>query len=120
MNGLFVSGDARVNENIVLIALNTLFVREHNRLCEEIDSTFRVFTDENLYIFCRNYVTALMNKITYDDYLPKLLGPMHSLRPYRGYEPEIEPSITNIFSTAAFRFGHFTIPDLMLKKNDAG
>lgn len=32
--GLFIAGDDRVNENIVLTSLNTLFVREHNRICE--------------------------------------------------------------------------------------
>ena len=33
LDGKFFAGDARVNENIGLMSVHTLFMREHNRLC---------------------------------------------------------------------------------------
>lgn len=86
---VFVSGDKRVNENIVLTAINTLFVREHNRICETMSRIFGHLSDEQLYIYGKNYVAALVAKITYDDYLPLLLGPSHNLKPYAGYEKDV-------------------------------
>lgn len=40
--------------------------------------------------------------------LPKIVGSlgMAELGPYRGYNPKINPSITNAFATAAMRLVH--------------
>ena len=35
-NGLFIAGDVRLNENSILTAFQTLFVREHNRICDRL------------------------------------------------------------------------------------
>lgn len=35
-HGLFLAGDERANENSLLLSYHTLFMREHNRLCDEI------------------------------------------------------------------------------------
>jgi hypothetical protein len=64
--GFFISGDSRVNENIGLTALHTLFMREHNRFCDQIAvKNKRVISDEQAYQMARNYVIALLQKITY-------------------------------------------------------
>ena len=78
------------------------------------------YTDEKLYQFAKNYVTALICKITYDDYLPSLLGQQNNLEAYKSYDPDIDPTIPNIFATAIFRYGHFMIPDFMFKANENG
>ncbi|KFO33924.1 Thyroid peroxidase [Fukomys damarensis] len=53
--------------------------------------------------------------ITLRDYVPRILGPDAFRRyvgPYEGYDPAVNPTVSNIFSTAAFRFGHATIHPL--------
>ncbi|XP_044146925.1 thyroid peroxidase [Bufo gargarizans] len=54
--------------------------------------------------------------ITMRDYIPKILGPsafQKYIGSYQRYNENINPSISNIFSTAAFRFGHATIPPVV-------
>ncbi|XP_069582907.1 thyroid peroxidase [Ranitomeya imitator] len=56
--------------------------------------------------------------ITIRDYIPKILGPSavkKYIGIYKGYDENINPSISNIFSTAAFRFGHATIPPVIYR-----
>ena len=56
---------------------------------------------------------ALMQRITYSEWLPLVIGRkmtrrLRLHRPGR-YRPEIHPGIINEFSAAAFRFGHSLI-----------
>ncbi|MGB0910241.1 MAG: peroxidase family protein [Nitrospirales bacterium] len=115
---LFLAGDIRVNEQVGLIAMHTLFVREHNRIAKNIRRQHSSMTGEKIYEKARRKVGALIQIITYNEFLPILLG-KNALRPYRGYKPWVNPSIANVFSTAAYRLGHSMLsPQLLrLKKN---
>ena len=100
---LFVAGDIRANENPLLLSLHTLFVREHNRLCDELAVTHPDWDDEALYQHAKRLVNGYMAAILYEQWLPAM--GVH-LPPYTGYDPFANPTITNLFSTAAFRLGH--------------
>ena len=67
-------------------------------------------TDERLYQHARRSVVAELQKITYDEFLPALIGPARpgaeGLRPYAGYRADVNPGIATEFSTVAFRVGH--------------
>jgi hypothetical protein len=104
-NQLFLAGDVRANENTELTVLQTLFVREHNRWAAQLAAAHPTWNDETLYQEARRRVIAEIQAITYNEFLPALLGP-YAPGAYTGYNPWVNPEISNEFSTAAFRIGH--------------
>lgn len=115
----FAAGDIRANENVALISMQTLFVREHNRLAEEIADRDPTLSDEQIYQQARAMVRAELQAITYNEYLPALLG-RDAIGNYEGYDSTVDPSIANIFSTAAYRYGHSTISTEIARLNSDG
>ena len=73
----FLCGDIRCNEQISLTTMHTLWVREHNRIARALRRINPFWSDERLYQEARQIVGALIQKITYVDYLPKILGPTY-------------------------------------------
>ena len=49
------------------------------------------------------------------DYLPHIVGDdaTRRLRRYPGYNPTVDPSISNVFATAAYRFAHLAIQPVL-------
>lgn len=111
---LFLAGDVRANEQVGLTALHTLFVREHNRLAQEISTSNPGLSGEEIYQRARRIVGALVQVITYQEFLPALLGP-NALFAYSGYHWSVSPAIFNEFSTAAYRFGHSALSPTLLR-----
>ena len=105
-----LAGDIRAAENAVLTSMHALFLREHNRLADEISAGSPGLTDEEIFQEARSMVVAEMQSITVNEYLPALLGE-DALSRYQGYDESVDPTIANEFSTAAFRFGHSTLND---------
>jgi hypothetical protein len=116
---LFLAGDVRANENIELTVLHTLFVREHNYWADQIHAAHPNFNDETLYQLARQIVGAELQVITYNEFLPALLGP-NAIPPYAGYDPTVNSGVTNEFSTAAFRFGHSMVDNSIDRLNNDG
>jgi peroxidase len=99
---LFAAGDVRANENVELTNLTTLFVREHNYQATLLAKQHPNWTDEQLYQAARQIVIGEIQSITYNDWLPALMG-RNALTPYQGYNSNVNPSISVEFSSAAFR-----------------
>jgi peroxidase len=114
---LFVAGDVRANEQIGLTAMHTLFLREHNRLADTFEG--EGLTGDEIYLRARRVVAAQMQVITFREFLPLLLGP-GAMPPYSGYDETVDPGIANLFSTAAYRFGHSLISDTVLRLDAGG
>lgn len=111
---LFLAGDVRANEQVGLTAMHTLFVREHNRLATLIAQRNPSLSGEEIFQQARKIVGAQMQVITYNEFLPVLLG-KGALSPYAGYNPKANPSIANEFSTAAYRLGHSLLSPTILR-----
>ncbi|XP_005470675.1 eosinophil peroxidase [Oreochromis niloticus] len=114
----FQAGDSRANEHLGLIALHTLFLREHNRLVKELHLLNLHWSPDTLYQEARKIIGAIHQILTWEHYLPRVLGESamsHLMPPYKGYDPDMDPSIANVFATAAFRFAHVTVQPVVTR-----
>ncbi len=118
-SGLFLAGDVRANEQVGLTVMHTLFVREHNRLANEIKLANPRLSGNEIYDKTRRMVTAKVQKITFEEWLPVLLGE-DAIPPYLGYDANLNPSIYNEFSVAAFRLGHSMLNEKLLRLDASG
>ncbi len=114
---LFVAGDVRANEQPLLAGFHTLFVREHNRLCDELVLANPTWTDEELYQHARRMVSGYLQSITYNEWLPTI--GVH-LPAYQGYDHTVYPNATNVFAGAAFRLGHTLLNSNLQMMEDDG
>ena len=111
-NSCFVAGDVRVNEQVSLTVMHTIWVREHNRIAAELASLNPQWDDERVFQETRKIVIAQVQQITFNEFLPALFGKEFFdklIGPYLGYQPERDASVPTAFATAAFRFGHSLI-----------
>ncbi|KAL9646445.1 hypothetical protein ABK040_006442 [Willaertia magna] len=115
----FFCGDQRANEVVTLGLIHTIFVREHNRLCDEIKQAFILadsnnipilqqpitgILDEIIYQMARSILISETQHITYHHWIPLLLGQNNSPNPdLITYDPNVKASIRNEFATALFR-----------------
>ena len=112
----FIAGDSRANEHIALMALHVLFIREHNRLAEDIAERNPNWSDEDIFQLARKLVAAQIQAITYEEFLPSLGV---TLAPYSGYNSVINPEVTSSFATVAFRMGHSQTGDVFLRLDES-
>ncbi len=110
----FVAGDVRASEQPGLTALHVIFLREHNRICEELINQGYV-EDELIYQTARKQVAGLIQAITFNEFLPAL---GINLRKHDGYNPYIRPDAMNAFTTAAFRIGHTMVAEEFILLDD--
>jgi hypothetical protein len=109
-DGTFAAGDVRAQENPSLTALQTLFVREHNYQVDLLHKEHPGWDAEHLYQQARAIVSGEIANITYSEFLPHLLG-AGFLAAYHGYDPHVDPTISEEFAGAAYRFGHSIVSD---------
>ncbi|XP_046739892.1 uncharacterized protein LOC124407631 [Diprion similis] len=111
----FRAGDGRLTEQPALISLHVIFLRQHNRIATELAALNPHWSDEKLFQETRRIIGAIVQHITYREFLPIVLGPevikifdleIKRKGYYQGYDSTVNPNIANGFAAAAYRFGH--------------
>jgi len=113
----FQAGDPRVNQYISLAALQTIWVREHNGIADKLQEKHPWANDETIYQHTRRIVGALHQHFSYNQWLPKIVGPYFMdkfglwARPTgrTQYDGKCDATLFIQFSAAAMRYGHTLI-----------
>ncbi|KAJ8683808.1 hypothetical protein QAD02_019600 [Eretmocerus hayati] len=109
----FLSGDSRVNQHPGLALMHLLFLREHNRLAENLQNLNPHWDDEKLYQEARRINIAVMQHITYSEFLPVVLGEaaldQFDLRLqhrgfFQGYDSRVDATLNNAAASAGLAF----------------
>src|SRR5262249_13973629 len=115
----FVAGDIRANEQPTLACMHVLFVREHNFQARRIRKEHPELSEEKLFQRARRIVIGEIQRITYEEFLPALIG-KDALPPYAGYDVNVDAGISAVFSTAGFRLGHTLLSPRLLRLEEDG
>ena len=73
-NQCFFAGDVRVNEQLNLVVMHTVWMREHNRVARFLSKLNPIWDDEKIFQEARRIVIAEYQHIIYKEWLPSILG----------------------------------------------
>lgn len=119
---MFLAGDLRANENTGLLTLHTLMMREHNHWADYFADLSPAWNDAQIFQAARAVVEAEIQAITYDQWLPLLLGDAQAsaITAAKSFDATIDGQVSVEFSTAAFRFGHTMVASALSNLNEDG
>lgn len=70
----YATGLERGNSSVGYVAISTLFMREHNRICDELATRNPAWDDERLFQTARMINTVLLMKIVVEEYINHIAG----------------------------------------------
>ncbi|CAI2166612.1 17006_t:CDS:2 [Funneliformis geosporum] len=118
-DGELITGIVAKTKNVFTDMFATLFLREHNRLCDDLYEIHgNDWDDEKYFQEARRWVIAFIQRITYYEYLGTALGA--NLPPYKAYDPNLRPTIDTFFASVTFRYGHSEISLDLVRGRDHG
>ncbi|TQV81015.1 hypothetical protein FKG94_09980 [Exilibacterium tricleocarpae] len=71
---LYATGLDRGNSSIGYVAISTLFLREHNRICDELHNRYPAWDDERLFQTARMINTVILMKLVIEEYINHIAG----------------------------------------------
>ena len=98
-------GDNRGCVHPGFIVIQTLFLRNHNRIAKNLARLNPNWVDEKVYQEARKINSAIYQHIVFTEFLPALFGndPEIVNLPEEEYNPEIDGTMRLPFSTASYR-----------------
>ncbi|XP_077288383.1 peroxidase-like isoform X2 [Arctopsyche grandis] len=121
-NVCYKTGDSRSNQNPQLAITQIMFVREHNRIADELSKLNPHWNDERIFQEARRISIAAYQRISYYEWLPIFMGRRNLLDKLiiyetpgfvNDYDSKVLPSVTNEHAHAAYRFFHTHIMGLL-------
>lgn len=112
-----------------LTAQQVMFLREHNRIADMLHKINPTMCDEDIYQEARKIVIGEYQHITFAHWLPLIIGEKLSMQMGLAsmptghntvYDHNTDPTISNIFGAAAFRFGHTLLQNTVLFMKETG
>ena len=120
LDQLFMAGDVRANENPALISMQTLWLREHNYWADTLAEQHPGWDDETLFQHARRMVMGEIQAVTFQEFLPTLLGPHAPDISEAHYDPDMDPRMFNEVLGALFRIGHTMVSTHIMQLNADG
>ncbi|CAJ0846374.1 7327_t:CDS:10 [Entrophospora sp. SA101] len=91
--------------NIFTLAIQIIWMREHNRLCNQFyDDHGDSWTDDQYFEEARKWNIAFYQKVVTEEYLGIILG--KPLPPYQQYNENLVPGVDLFFATITFKYVH--------------
>ena len=124
----FESGDTRTSQNMMLVSIHTVWLREHNRVAVGLRRLNPSWTDEDLFQEAKRIVVAEYQHVLYNEWLPIIVGDsfmqahgltLQKVGHFMGYDESVNPHLSTEFATAAFRFGHTLIRSTISKTDES-
>ena len=103
-----VAGDGRVNENVTLTTVHTIWARNHNFHVDNLVASGFQGTAEELFQAAKIINEAEYQRVVFTEFTDVLLGGMKGSgsHGWGGYNPDVNSAISEEFAAAAYRFGH--------------
>jgi hypothetical protein len=97
-------------------SIYVVFVREHNRKARLIKLENSSLSDEQIFQRSKKWLIAIIQRITYEQYLPALLG--QPLPKYMGYDASVNPNTDIFFAKVGYKFGYSSLNPVITRLDE--
>ncbi|HEX8580720.1 MAG TPA: peroxidase family protein, partial [Acidimicrobiales bacterium] len=116
-----IAGDHRADENVALTAVHTVWHREHNFQAERIEALHPDWSDEQVFQAAKIIQTAEYQRVVFTEFAEAMSGPIPGTsHGFSGYNPDVDPGISEEFAGAMYRVGHSMINETIPFTDGAG
>jgi peroxidase len=69
-----MGGENRTSENIGLVGVQTLFLRQHNRIATRLAALNTQWNDDTIFYEARRIMLGIYQHIVFNEYVPGVIG----------------------------------------------